>query len=488
MVVCQRINTGLIEYLLVKLSTGDVVKRVFKSGAIIALLAIVGVGFYGVNYLQRLGPLPSGFVSHAICSGVFIAERDFDDVLSQDIAALQRRMTRTEIEGNIVATRFGFWPFGYTSETLYRPGLGCAQLDGSAITDLEGPEYLERDLPQAPLPDNVWPDLVSDPEGVNSMMLDEALDRAFSDDAVNFEERQNTRAIVIFHKGQLIAERYAEGFGPDIPLNSWSMTKSATGALVGILVGKGKLNLADKSGLNGWNEPNDLRSKVTVEHLLQMTSGLEFNEGYEGDPISDVNFMLMKARDLPAFAAQYSVTAEPGIRWAYQTASPVLLGRIIRDSFTSEEAYHHFVQRELFNKLGMDNAHYQMDGGGTYVGGAMLYATARDWARFGLMYLNDGVVNGERILPAGWVEFSRTPTEASLKARPYAAQFWLNSNGAEQMMPSIPTDAYAARGHYGQSTFIIPSRDLVVVRMGQSFTTDAWDMEGFLFSVLAALP
>lgn len=129
-----------------------------------------------------------------------------------------------------------------------------------------------------------------------------------------------------------------------------------------------------------------------------------------------------------------------------------------------------------------------MDGGGTYVGGAFMYATARDWARFGLLYLNDGLVNDERILPEGWVDLSTTPTEASLKSRAYAAQFWLNQPAASPMMPHIPNDAFAARGHYGQSTFVIPSRDLVVVRMGQTFNTKAWDMEGFLIDLLAALP
>lgn len=463
-------------------------KKLMKPAAIVALLVVVGVGVYGLQYLKRLGPLPSGYVSHAICSGVFIAGREFDEVLAEDVLELQRRMTRTELHGNVVITKFGFWPFGYTSKTVYRPGLGCARLEDGSLADLEGPAMLERDIPQEQLPGLAWPDLVTDPEGVDTAALDAALDRAFSDDAANYEERQNTRAIVIFHKGRLIAERYADGFGPQVPLNSWSMTKSATSALVGILVGKGQIDLAAPSGLEGWGDPGDLRSQVTVEHLLHMTSGLEFNEGYENDPISDVNSMLMKARDLPAFAAQFRVTAEPGTRWAYQTASPVLLGRIMRDSFSSEQAYHHFPQRELFNKLGMWNAHYQMDGGGTYVGGAFLYATARDWARFGLLYLNDGVVNGERILPEGWVELSTTPTDASLKARAYAAQFWLNAKSAERMMPAVPEDAYAARGHYGQSTFVIPSQDLVVVRMGQSYSRDAWDMEKFLVDVLAALP
>lgn len=458
-----------------------------RLGGLLVLLVVVGSGAYGLNYLKRLAPLPSGFVSHAVCSGVFVAGRDSDEVLAHDVSALQRRLTSTEVDGNVVTTTFGFWPIGYESKTAYRPGLGCSRLGDGSVEDLQGPAFLARDLPEQWMQDNAWPDLVADPEGVDTTALKAALDSAFSDDAENYEERQNTRAIVIFHKGRLIAERYAKGFGPEIPLNSWSMTKSATSALVGILVGKGQIDLAAPSGVAGWSDGADLRSKVTVGHLLHMTSGLEFNEGYENDPISDVNYMLMDARDLPAFAAQYPVTAEPGTRWAYQTASPVLLGRVMRDSFSSEEAYQHFPQRELFNKLGMHNAHYQMDGGGTYVGGAFLYATARDWARFGLMYLNDGVVNGERILPKGWVQLSTTPTAASLKARAYAAQFWLNQKSARQMMPAVPEDAYAARGHYGQSTFIIPSRDLVVVRMGQSYGSDVWDMEQFLVDVLAVL-
>ena len=463
-------------------------KTLIRTLAVTGLVVMLVAGLYALQYLKRLGPLPSGYVSHAICSGVFIAERAFDEVLAHDVSSLQRRLTRTRLDGYVITTRFGFWPFGYTSKTVYRPGLGCARIEDGSLTDLQGPESLDRDTPEESLKDPGWPALVTHPEGVDVAALTAALDRAFSDSAEDYEARQNTRAVVIFHKGQLIAERYAEGFGPEVPLNSWSMTKRATSALVGSLVGEGQLDLSDTSGLDGWSDPDDPRSRVAIGHLLHMTSGLEFNEGYENDPISDVNYMLMKARDLPAFAAKYLVTAEPGTQWAYQTASPVLLGRIIRDSFSSEEAYHHFPQRALFNRLGMRNSHLQMDGGGTYVGGAFMYATARDWARFGLMYLNDGVVDGERVLPEGWVALSTTPTEASLRARAYAAQFWLNRPGAQQMMPRIPEDAYAARGHYGQSTFIIPSRDLVVVRMGQSFSGDAWDMEQFLVDVLAALP
>lgn len=476
-----------VTYFLEIIITMFKLRYLYKTIAMIALLLVAGLSAYGLSYLKRLGPIPAGYVSHTICSGIFIAGRDYNDIYATDISQLQRRLTRTQIDGNTVITQFGFWPIEYISKTVFRPGLGCARLEGDEIVDLEGPAFLELNIVATAQQNLAWPEFVNAPTGVNTAKLNAAMDRAFSDTAINYEERQNTRAVVIFYKGQLIAERYAEGFGPQVPLNSWSMTKSATSALVGILVGRGQIDLANTSGLQGWDNPADLRSQVTVEHLLQMTSGLEFNEGYEEDPISDVNFMLMKAQNLTTFASQYSVTAEPGTRWAYQTASPVLLGRIIRDSFTSEEAYHHFPQSALFNKLGMENAHYQMDGGGTYVGGAFLYATARDWARFGLMYLNNGVVNGEQILPKGWVEFSTNATEASKKARAYAAQFWLNQNSAHRMMPKVPEDAYAARGHYGQSTFIIPSRQLVVVRMGHSFSADAWDMEDFLVDVLGAI-
>ena len=327
-------------------------KRLIKGAVVAVLLVVLGVGAYGLNYLKRLAPLPSGFVSHAVCSGVFVAGRDFDEVLAHDVSALQRRLTSTEVDGNVVTTTFGLWPIGHESKTAYRPGLGCSRLGDGSVEDLQGPEFLARDLPEQWMQDNPWPDLVVDPEGVDTTALKAALDSAFSDDAENYEERQNTRAIVVFHKNQLIAERYAEGFAPEVPLNSWSMTKSVTSALVGILVGKGQIDLAAPSGVEGWGDPDDLRSQVTVGHLLHMTSGLEFNEGYENDPISDVNYMLMDARDLPAFAAQYPVTAEPGSRWAYQTASPVLLGRVMRDSFTSEEAYHHFPQKSFSTSWG----------------------------------------------------------------------------------------------------------------------------------------
>jgi CubicO group peptidase (beta-lactamase class C family) len=423
-------------------------------GLTTGLIIVAGVGYLGY-FFKAVAPMASGFAAHALCSNLFIAKRQFEDIEKFDLPAVQQLLTRSIVDGHTVTTDFGIWPISYTSVSVFRSGLGCGQLAGGNLTDLEGPASIERVLPERQSNALAWPELNT--TGVDTNRLNDVLDRAFSDTATNYEDRKNTRAVVIFHRDQLIAERYAEGFDATTPQNSWSMTKSATSALVGILARDGRLSLKDPAPITEWQSVDDPRGQVTTEDLLFMVSGLEFNEGYENDPISDVNRMLMNSRDLEAFAASFPVTAEPGTRWAYQTASSVLLGRVIRETLPDDDAYYHFAQQELFNRLGARHSHYQADGAGNYVGGAFLYATPRDWARFGLLYLNDGVFAGERILPEGWVEYSTIPSPASLEARAYGAQFWLNTRGKNQWMPAVPEDTYAARGHYGQSLIIIPS-------------------------------
>lgn len=451
----------------------------------LGLVTLVGVGYLG-HFLKSVAPMASGFAAHTLCSNLFIAKRRFEDISQFDLPNVQQLLTRSAVDGHTVTTDFGVWPVNYTSVAVYRPGIGCGQLAGGNMTDLEGPTSIKRALPERQPDSLAWPELNA--AGVDTKRLNDILDRAFSDAATSYEDRKNTRAVIIFHRDQLIAERYAQGFDATTPQNSWSMTKSATSALIGILVRAGHLNLKDPAPITEWQNPDDPRRHVTTEDLLFMVSGLEFNEGYENDPISDVNQMLMNSRDLEAFAASFPITAKPGTRWSYQTASSVLLGRVIRETLQDDEAYYHFAQQELFNRLGARHSHYQADGAGNYVGGAFLYATPRDWARLGLLYLGDGVLAGERILPEGWVAYSTTPTPASLEARAYGGQFWLNTQNENQWMPAVPEDAYAARGHYGQSVIIIPSRQLVVVRMGQTFNPSVWDTEEFLVELLDTLP
>ena len=461
--------------------------NVVKAILIVSLLILVGIGGYLGNFLSKVSPFASGFTAHTLCSNIFIANRSFDDIHKHDLASIQQRLTRSRVEGNTIVTEFGVWPVSYTSKAVYREGLGCSQLAGGTHDDIIGPSSIERKLPSSIRPELRFPDLTVS-ENIDPVKLQQALDTAFAESAESYEDQKNTRGIVILHGGRLIAERYAKGFSASTPLNSWSMTKTATSALIGILVGDGDLNVKAPAPIPEWRDPSDNQSKVTTEDLLFMVSGLEFNEGYENDPISDVNKMLMNTRDITAFSASFPVTAEPGSRWAYQTASSMLLGKVIRQTIENDEEYFQFIQMRLFNQIGARDSYYQADSASIFSGGAFLWATPRDWARIGRMYLNDGIYEGKRILPEGWVKYSTTPTEASIKARAYGAQVWLNHPAAHDWLPELPEDTYAAQGHYGQYMVVIPSLDLVVVRMGQTFNSTAFDLQGFLLDVIKALP
>lgn len=462
-------------------------KKFLKATLVGSVLIMVGISGYFGNFLYQVAPFASGFTAHTLCSNLFIANRSFDEIHKHDLASIQQRLTQSRVEDNTVVTEFGFWPISYISKAVYRKGLGCSQLAGGAHHHITGPSSIERKLPSTPRPELRFPDVLI-AEDIDKQKLQHAIDTAFTESEKNHEDQKNTRGVVILHKDRLIAERYAKGFSTSTPQNSWSMTKTATSALIGILVGDGKLNVKAPASIPEWQDPADKRSKVTTEHLLFMVSGLEFNEGYENDPISDVNKMLMNTRDITAFSASFPITAEPGSRWAYQTASSMLLGKVVRQTILNDEEYFQFPQTRLFNPIGARDSYYQADSASIFSGGAFLWATPRDWARIGLMYLNDGVYNGERILPEGWVTYSTTPTDASLEARAYGAQIWLNQPAADDWLPELPEDTYAAQGHYGQYMVVIPSLDLVVVRMGQTFNRAAFDLQEFMLDVIDALP
>ena len=219
-----------------------------------------------------------------------------------------------------------------------------------------------------------------------------------------------------------------------------------------------------------------------------MTSGLEFSENYQAFQKSDAQTMLFDTRDMALYAIQKPLEADPGTRWQYATGNSCILGRIVRDTVGDDAQYYGFPRRELFDRIGMSSAFLQPDASGTLSGGHLSYVTARDWARFGLLYLNDGVWEGEWILPEGWVDYTRSRASASPPEKGYGAQFWLNTGGEKRWMPSLPEDLYAARGHFGQTVNIIPSKKLVIVRLGQTFNKEAWDLDSFISDILEAIP
>ena len=317
-------------------------------------------------------------------------------------------------------------------------------------------------------------------------MLEKAMDAAFAESSP--ENLRKTRAVLVVHDGKLISERYAPGFHKDMPLLGWSMGKSVINALVGILTKEGRLDIMQPAPVPEWQKQDDPRKEITIDQLLRMSSGLVFEEVYE--PFADATDMLFGSYDFGAFAAAKPLEAEPDTKWYYSSGSVNIVARIVRQIIEQEyEYYYQFLYEKLFDKIGMYSAILEPDSSGTFVGSSFANATPQDWARFGLLYLQDGVWEGERILPEGWVSYTTTPTPGAPKGE-YGAHFWLNAgnpgNPDDRRWPGSPRDEYEAAGFQEQKVIIIPSKNLVLVRFGATSDRSAWDTDEFIQNVLAA--
>ena len=270
-----------------------------------------------------------------------------------------------------------------------------------------------------------------------------------------------TRALIVIYKNQIIAEKYAEGFNENSKFLGWSMGKSLMSAVCGVLNYQGKLALEEPAPIDAWK--NDERSKITINNLLQMNSGLEWEEDYT--KISDVTKMLYLDTDMTKAQAVKPLVGKPNESWNYSSGTSNLLSGIIRSKFKTHQEYLDFWYTNLFDKIGMHSMVFETDLAGNYVASSYGWANAKDWARFGLLYLNKGNWNGEQIISEDWVKYTTTPTNTSEGV--YGAQFWLNAGGH---LPDVPKDMFFADGFQGQRIFIIPSKELVIVRLGITYS------------------
>jgi CubicO group peptidase (beta-lactamase class C family) len=292
-------------------------------------------------------------------------------------------------------------------------------------------------------------------------------------------ELGETRAVVIVHHGRVVAEKYAPGYTAATRLISWSMAKSVTQALVGIAVREKLVDIDQPMGNPRWAR-DDPRQKITWRQWENMVDGQDYHEIGEDNPTSnDAARMLYGEgrRDVAAFGAGLPLVHDPGTWWNYNSAGVNLvcdaLGRVFApgaDPAGRRQRVLDVLSHELFGPLGMRSAQPEFDAAGTFIGSAFVYATARDYARFGLLYLRDGVWEGRRVLPEGWVDFARTRGPASNSSL-YGAGFWLNPPVGDPMhdrapCPHGPRDLFTAQGHEGQLITIVPSKDLVIVRLG----------------------
>jgi len=333
---------------------------------------------------------------------------------------------------------------------------------------------------------------VEDP-GVPREQLARAVDALFTADGIG-----ETRALLVLHGGEVVAERYGEGYGPDIRFTGWSMSKSVTGVLLGMMVADGRLRLDDPAPVPSWQRPGDPRSAITLRHLLQMRSGLRHDEAseplYESD---EVRMLFLDGRDdMAGWAEAQSLEHDPGSTFQYSTPTTVILADIATNTIAPgagaderQAAMAEFVDARLAVPLGMTSLVGEYDASGTLVGASHFWATARDWARFGEFLRNYGSVAGAQIVPRAWIEFMRRPSPASPD---YGAQLWLNHPSGEErdnlFDGAINEDIFAAIGHLGQYIVVAPDRRLTVVRLGQTEESERDLLVDMLEDVVALYP
>ena len=444
---------------------------VWWLGGAALVLTVGGAAVYALTRLR----LAAGYKAKVLASAHFVGGRDPAPVEQADLAADDLRFLRrirARVDGRRGQVTAGL-PGLPLARAVHRPGLGCTLIPPPFRRRLPAaPAVLTAPRPARPLPE------------ARDAGLQAAAEAAFREP--DPERLRRTRAVVVLRGGRLAAEAYADGFGPVTPLCGWSVTKGVVNALVGIQVGRGALALTDDHLLKAWQ--GDDRRRISVDHLLRMSSGLAFNE----DPRSlrsDVVRMLFGRGDAAAYAAARPLVAAPGSQWAYASGTSNILARVLRDRLPGDWAdYAAFPRRALFDPLGMETAVLETDAAGTLAGSSFMYAGARDWARLGQLYLQDGVWAGERLLPEGWVAYSRTPAPAAPDGR-YGAHWWLGIPRLfrSEDSPELPADAFHLVGHEGQFVTVVPSADLVVVRLGLTLRAGAWDHPAFLRSVLEAV-
>jgi len=457
-------------------------KLIANAGAVILA---VPIALFAIFRPDRAIHVATGFAAHIVCTKTFVSGLDPQTVFAEitDRAGIRRLRSvlgyRLDRAGKTVdASVAGL--FG--SRAAFHDGFGCVLLHGP-----DGPYLLKSDIAALKTPKS--PPLLAEIAGAAIVVpsdpeLKAALDHAFEEPATPPFRR--TKAVVVVHDGTVVAERYASGVGVETPLLGFSMTKSVVNALLGILTQQGRISPSMPAPIAEWRGAADPRREIEVEHLMRMTSGLALDETNTGfDPATQ---MVYLHNDMAGFAAKAAIIAPPGKRWAYSSPSTQLLARIIRDIVGGPEQTLAFAWRELFNPLGMRDVTLEFDATGTLQGSAYMLASARDWARFGLLYLNDGMIGGHRILPDEWVDFSASPTLGT----DYGAGFWTNRSEHEhakgRVRSGIPRDALFALGDLGQRIVVLPSQHLVIVRLGDSVdpTGDLRGFERLVKEVIAA--
>ncbi|MFV8269132.1 serine hydrolase domain-containing protein [Flavobacterium sp. GT2N3] len=450
---------------------------------VVGLVSFIGIFYFGFTTYPKLD-LISGFSAKSIASGHFIDNRSQEMIEKgdNDIDMIDLAKNKIEDVGKFAAASV----YGLKErKAIYREGLGATLIndDFDVTKPYEVPKRtkLNNNLP-FPYGNNEPKDIVF--ANVDYTKLNVAVANAFDvkdDSSLKGEQakqiKKRTRSLLVVYKDKIIAEKYDTGFDKNSKLLGWSMTKSITSAMFGILEKQRKFDIDDPAPIPEW--ANDKRKLITTSDLLHMNSGLQWVEDYE--TISDATKMLFQAEDMTRVQLEKPADYKPNMRWNYSSGTTNLLSGILRKQFKTHQEYLDFWYSALIDKIGMNSMVVETDMAGNYVGSSYGWATTRDWSKFGLLYLHKGNWNGEQIFNESWEKYTTTPTNTS-NGR-YGGHFWLNAGGH---FPDVPRDMYYCSGFQGQMIAIIPSLDLVVVRMGLTEEPE-FDFNGMLKGIVGSL-
>lgn len=440
---------------------------------IFALFLVIVLVYLRIAIYPQLD-LISGFASKSVASGHFLDNRSLEIIQQgdNDIDKVDWATNKIDDKNQFAtASVHGL----KERKAIYRKGLGATLINDDF--DVTKPylvpkrTQIKNNLP-FPYGNNEPSDTVF--SNVDYKKLNEVVANAF--DAKGKKDKR-TRSLLVIYKDKIIAEKYADGFSKNSKILGWSMTKSWTATFFGILQKKGKIDVMKPAPIAEWK--NDARAKITINDLLHMNSGLEWEEDY--GKISDVTKMLFVEEDMTQSQIHKPLVGKPNATWNYSSGTTNLLSGILRKQFKTHQEYLDFWYSSLFDKIGMHSALTEVDMKGNFVGSSYGWATTRDWAKFGLLYLHKGNWNGEQIFDQSWSKYVATPTNTSNGQ--YGAQFWLNAGGR---FPNAPKDMYYASGYQGQMVAIFPSHDLVIVRMGLKEDPE-FDFNGLLGGVVSSI-
>ncbi|MFY9242285.1 MAG: serine hydrolase [Polaribacter sp.] len=436
--------------------------KMLKRILLLLFVTIILLVFFNYPKLNIL----AGYSAKNMASSVFVAHRslEFTDKTDNNFSPVNLADDSVDRENKIAtSSAFGL----LTRKAIYREGLGTVLtlIEADETASYLSPKRLKEDT-ITPYPYGNAPQKDTLFENVNYAKLNETVSSVFG--------RNQTRAVVVIYKDQIIAEKYADGFTKDSKILGWSMTKSVLSTVYGVMQYQKKINVYDKAPIDSWQ--NDERKNITIHNLLQMNSGLEWDENY--DEISDATKMLFLERDMTKAQENKPLTGEMNTSWNYSSGTSNLLSGIARNQFKTHQEYLDYWYTNLIDKIGMNSMVLETDLAGNYVASSYAWATPRDWGKFGLLYLHKGYWNGEQVFAKDWVTYVTQPTPGSNGT--YGAQFWLNAEG---QFKDVPKNMFFADGYQGQRVYILPDQDLVIVRMALSWMEENEFLKGVLESI-----